>query len=97
LLVLVLATGFVRQRFQTFRELDKIVEGYNERSRYSNSTDNGCIILTVVEQQNRIFNGNITIKQENETEKGKGFTEAIGVDNKTLYIADLIRAIPWGR
>jgi hypothetical protein len=62
--------------------------GYDEDVGYSDSTDNRPINFTFTEQEGRIFSGNLTYKLENETEVGKGFAGAIGLDNKTLYIAE---------
>jgi hypothetical protein len=61
---------------------------YDEGTGYSNLTENASITCTFLEQNDRIFAGNITFKQENETETGEGFAGAIGLDNKTLYIAE---------
>jgi hypothetical protein len=70
--------------------------GYDEGKGYSNLTENGSIILTVVEQEDRIFAGNMTFKLDNEAEGGKGFAGAIGLDNKTLYIAEFDKGYTLG-
>ena len=62
--------------------------GYDEVTGYSNSTDNGRINFAFTEQEGRVFSGNLTINLENETEIGNDFAGAIGLDNKTLYIAE---------
>jgi hypothetical protein len=49
---------------------------------------NGSIFLTITDQKGRIFAGNLTIKVENETAIGEGFAGAIGLDNKTFYLAE---------
>jgi hypothetical protein len=69
---------------------------YDEGIGYSNSTENGSFILTFVEQEDRIFAGNMTFKPENETEIGEGFAGAIGLDNKTLYIAEFDKGYTLG-
>jgi len=69
---------------------------YDEGKGYSNSTENGSIIFTFLEQDDRIFAGNITIKPENETEIGEGFAGAIGLDNRTLYIAEFDKGYALG-
>jgi len=51
-------------------------------------TENGSLNVTVVEQKNRLFTGNLTYKSENGTEIVEGFAGAIGLDNKTLYFAE---------
>jgi hypothetical protein len=43
--------------------------------------------LTVEEQKDRLFTGNLTY-MENGTKIVEGFSGAIGLDNKTLYIAE---------
>ena len=84
LLALVLATGICMAEVpDLLGNWTGSWSGYNEENGYSNLTDNGRIILTVVEQQNRIFNGTITIKQGNETGRSKSFAGAIGVDSQT--------------
>jgi hypothetical protein len=70
--------------------------GYDEGKGYTNLTENGSIILTVVEQEDRIFAGNMTFKLDNEAEGGKGFAGAIGLDNKTLYIAEFDKGYTLG-
>jgi hypothetical protein len=62
--------------------------GYDEGQGYSNTTENERITLTIVEQKDRIFSGNITIKQENKTVISEGLSGAVSLDNKTLYIAE---------
>lgn len=51
-------------------------------------TENQSLNVTVLEQKNRLFTGNLTYKLENGTEIVEGFAGAIGPDNKTLYIAE---------
>jgi len=70
--------------------------GYDEGKGYSNFTEDRSIILTFAEQEGRIFAGNITFEQDNETVSGKGFAGAIGLDNKTLYIAEFDKGYSWG-
>ena len=62
--------------------------GYDEGIGFSNSTESESINITFVEQKGRIFAGNLTYEQENETRIVKDFSGAIGLDNKTLYIAE---------
>ncbi|MCX6678792.1 MAG: hypothetical protein NTX42_00290 [Methanothrix sp.] len=69
---------------------------YDEGIGYSNSTENVSIIFTFIEQDDRLFAGNITIKQENEPEISEGFAGAIGLDNKTLYIAEFDKGYSLG-
>jgi len=51
-------------------------------------TENESLDVTVVEQKNRLFTGTMTYKSENGTEIVEGFSGAIGLDNKTLYLAE---------
>ena len=51
-------------------------------------TENESLNVTIVEQKNRLFTGNLTYKLENGTEIVEGFAGAIGLDNKTLYLAE---------
>jgi hypothetical protein len=69
---------------------------YDEGEGYSNSMENGSLIFAFLEQDDRIFAGNITIKLENETEIGEGFAGAIGLDNRTLYIAEFDKGYALG-
>ncbi len=48
---------------------------------------NGSINLTITDQKDRIFSGNLTAKFQNET-ASSGFAGAIGLDNKTFYLAE---------
>ena len=50
--------------------------------------ENEGLNLTVAEQKNRLFTGNLTYKSENGTEIVEGFSGAIGQDNKTLYLSE---------
>jgi len=61
---------------------------YGEVNGSAKLTENGSLNVTVVEQKNRLFTGNLTYKLENGTEIVEGFSGAIGLDNKTLYIAE---------
>jgi len=61
---------------------------YGEVNGSAKLTENGSLNVTVVEQKNRLFTGNLTYKLENGTEIVEGFSGAIGLDNKTLYLAE---------
>lgn len=60
---------------------------YNEGGANSNWM-NGSLVLTVLEQKDRIFAGNLTVKPENMTEINEGIAGAIGLDNRTFYLAE---------
>ena len=59
--------------------------GYDDAKGYTNLSD-GSMFFNVTEQKDRLFAGNLTIKQKNETTASGGFAGAIGLDNKTLFI-----------
>ena len=61
---------------------------YGEVNGSAILTENKSLNVTVVEQKNRLFTGNLTIELENGTEIVEGFAGAIGLDNKTLYFAE---------
>ena len=51
-------------------------------------TENKSLNVAIVDQKNRLLTGNMTYKLENGTEVVEGFAGAIGLDNKTLYLAE---------
>ena len=61
---------------------------YGEVNGSAKLAENKSLNVTVAEQKNRLFTGNLTIELENGTEIVEGFAGAIGLDNKTLYIAE---------
>ena len=61
--------------------------GYDDGKGYSNLSENGSILFNFDEQKDSLFAGNVTITLKNETVVRGGFAGAIGLDNKTLYIA----------
>jgi len=61
---------------------------YDNEIGFSNSTANESLILAVSEQEERIFAGNITYEVDNQTKGSHGFAGAIGLDGKTLHIAE---------
>jgi hypothetical protein len=63
--------------------------GYDAGAGYSNATQNDNFLMAITEQQGRIFSGNLTYKHKNGTEAIEGFAGAIGLDNKSLYIAEV--------
>jgi hypothetical protein len=44
--------------------------------------------ISITEQKDRIFAGNITYKVDNESISQEGFAGAIGLDGKTLYLSE---------
>lgn len=61
---------------------------YDNGIGFSNSAENESLILAISEQEERIFAGNITYQMDNDTKGSEGFAGAIGLDGKTLYIAE---------
>lgn len=88
LLVLVfLATGICTAKVPDL--IGKWTGSYNgEVSGSAKLPENKSLNVTVVEQKNRLVTGNMTYKLENGTGIVEGFAGAIGLDNKTLYIAE---------
>ena len=63
--------------------------GYDEEAGYVEDEDN-ILTFSIIEQNGRIFNGELTYKLSNGTDVAEGFAGAIGADNKTLYITEFI-------
>jgi hypothetical protein len=61
---------------------------YDNGIGFSNSTDNESLLISITEQKERIFAGNLTYEMDNEIISSKGFAGAIGPDGKTLYISE---------
>lgn len=61
---------------------------YGEVNGSAKLTENESLNITITEQKNRLFTGNLTYKEKNGTEISEGFAGAIGLDNKTLYLAE---------
>jgi len=64
-------------------------KAYDVGTGYSESTENGSINVAFVEQKDRIFAGNLVFKMKNESDYKDSFVGAIGLDNKTLYMAEV--------
>jgi hypothetical protein len=61
---------------------------YDNGIGFSNSTDNESLLISITEQKERIFAGNLTYEMDNESISSEGFAGAIGPDGKTLYISE---------
>jgi hypothetical protein len=61
---------------------------YGEVNGSVKLTENESLNVTITEQKNRLFTGNLTYMEKNGTEISEGFAGAIGLDNKTLYLAE---------
>ena len=56
---------------------------------------NGSINMTITNQEDRIFAGNLTVNYRNETTR-YGFAGAIGLDNKTFYLSEFEKGYALG-
>lgn len=63
--------------------------GYDAGVGYSNATQNEPFLMSITDQQGRIFSGNLIYKHKNGTADIEGLAGAIGSDNKSLYIAEI--------
>jgi len=90
LVVVFLATGIGAAKVPDLMgKWTGLESSYAEVNGSAKLTENESLNFTVVEQKNRLFTGNLTYKLENGTEIDEGFTGAIGLDNKTLYFAEV--------
>ncbi len=69
---------------------------YGEVNGSTKLTENESLNVTVTEQKNRLFTGYLTYKLENGTEISEGFAGAIGMYNKTLYLAEFNEGYDFG-
>ena len=70
--------------------------GYDEGKGYSNLTESGTINFNFMGQKDRIFNGTLTIDLRDGTKINEDFAGAIGLDNKTLNIAEFDKGYALG-
>lgn len=68
--------------------------GYGEGDGHPNWA-NGSINLTITSQKERIFSGNLTVNFQKVT-TSDGFAGAIGLDNKTFYLAEFEKGYALG-
>jgi hypothetical protein len=54
----------------------------------NDTTENGSLIFNFTDQKDRLFAGNMTYMVDNETKVTKELAGAVGLDNKTLYLAE---------
>jgi hypothetical protein len=69
---------------------------YGEVNGSTKLTENESLNVTVTEQKNRLFTGYLTYTSENGTESSEGFAGVIGMDNKTLYLAEFNEGYDFG-
>ena len=90
LVLIVLATGISAAKVpDLLGKWTGLESWYGEVNGSAKLTENKSLNVTVVEQKNRLVTGNMTYKLENGTGIVEGFTGAIGLDNKTLYFAEV--------
>jgi hypothetical protein len=65
-----------------------ISNGYFNENGVARMSENGSISLVITEQKDRLFAGNLTAMLNGE-EIVKGLAGAIGLDGKSLYIAEI--------
>jgi len=61
----------------------------------TNCLKNMSVSYAITEQNDRLFTGNVTY-MENGKEMVEGFAGAIGLDNKTLYVAEFNEGYTFG-
>ncbi len=61
---------------------------YDNGIGFTNSADNESLLISISEQKDRIFAGNITYEVDNESISQEGFAGAIGLDGKALYLSE---------
>ena len=69
--------------------------GYHEGTGYVEEADYVTLSLTIVEQKDRLFAGNMTY-QVNGTDVVEGFFGVFGADNKSFHIAEFGSGIDLG-
>jgi hypothetical protein len=69
--------------------------GYVNENGVAKLFENGSIGLVITEQNDRLFTGNLTYTL-NGAEIVEGLAGAIGLDNKTLYIAEFDQGYDMG-
>jgi hypothetical protein len=69
--------------------------GYFAEDESYKLSENGSVGYNITEQKGRLFTGNITYVL-NGTKYVEGFAGAIGIDNKTLYLAEIGRGYDLG-
>ena len=67
-------------------------EGYQNSTGYLNKNEAGALTMMISEQKGRLFIGNLVINESSEhrvlSPLIEGFSGIIGLDNKTLFIAE---------
>jgi len=71
-------------------------EGFHKGQETVQQPEEGVVSLIIMEQNDRLFTGNLTYKMANGDEGVDGFAGAIGFDNKTLYIAEFGKGFEMG-
>ncbi len=75
-------------------------KGYDENAGYMDINKTGNLNMIISEQKGQVFTGNFSINfslpQTGLMQETEGFSGAIGLDNKTLYIAEYDRGYDIG-
>jgi hypothetical protein len=75
-------------------------KGYDKSVGYMDVNRTGVLNMTVSEQRERLFTGNFSLNfslpQTELVQETEGFSGAIGLDNKTLYIAEYDKGYDMG-
>ena len=88
LALIFLATGICTAKVPDL--IGKWTGSYNgEVSGSAKLMENKSLNVTVAEQKDRLFAGNMSYTLENGTGIVEGFVGAVGLDNKTLYFAEV--------
>lgn len=76
------------------------IKGYDENAGYMDINKTGNLNMMISEQRGQVFTGNFSINfslpQTGLMQETEGFSGAIGLDNKTLYIAEYDRGYDIG-
>lgn len=70
--------------------------GYDALEGYYGDGEDNIVTLTITGQRGRLFNGTIAYLDRNETEVVEDLAGAIGFDNRTFYLAELISGYDMG-
>jgi hypothetical protein len=68
------------------------ITGYDRNMSYIDINKTGALNMTISDQRGRVFNGsfslNFSLPQTGPVQTTEGFSGAIGLDNRTLYMAE---------
>jgi len=70
--------------------------GYDAGVGYSNATQNPAFFVAIKDQEGRIFSGDLIYRHRNGTAAVDELAGVIGLDNKSLYIAEVTGGYSFG-